>query len=187
MRRNTLSRDERLWQFVHRVDDFMDSKAARYGWSLTGAGDAVPNEFPTRDELIASLTLFRQFFLLKGEPVRVEGIIQTLRGTVTAHADLLSAVSSVEGSRDPFALPFAVTVAGRRFTPLQLSKAWLSRYVHSDKVVTELEGIDVRGWNLAAFPLGIFFRRGASVLLFLKEIILEVRRRGLTEAPTVRA
>jgi hypothetical protein len=183
MARNSLSRDERLWLFARRVDELARTPAAKFGWRLGGDAGVEPDSLPTEEELIALLARFRPFFLIGKDPIRVDGTIRTLRLVCREHGDLMDALTTTATHGDPFAVNFTVTLGGRTFTPRQLTDAWVSRYFHADRIVPEMEQLPSRSWNLAAFPLGIFFRQGLLVLLSLRKIIHEAKRRGLIAAP----
>jgi hypothetical protein len=165
--------------FVRRVEEICSSDLVKLGpWRLSGSADANAGNLPSRDQLIAFLTFFRQFFLHRAEPVSVKKVAASLR-RVIQDQELLDALADVEKC-DPFGLAMRLETGGRKFDLRQLAEAFVSKYFHSDEIPPEIAD-DGYSWQVHLFPLSLAFARGLNVVLALRAIILEAGRRGLIE------
>ena len=165
--------------FLLRVQDLGETGLHRVGaWCLSGDADPNAGNLPSRDQLIAYLTFFRQFFLHSKEPVSVTAIAGSLREAIK-DPELLDALAFIEKC-DPFGLEMKLETGGREFDLRQLAEAFVSKYFHSDRIPPELAD-DGYSWQAQIFPLSLAFARGMNIVLTLRAVILEASRRGLID------
>ncbi len=165
--------------FLRRVQDLCETELPKVGaWRLSMNADQNAGNFPSRDQLIAYLAFFRQFFLHRQEPVSVKAVAGSLRQAIQ-DPELLGALALLEKC-DTFGLEMKLETTGRKFDLRQLAEAFVSKYFHSDQIPTEIadEGYS---WQFHLFPLSLAFARGMNIVLALRAIILEANRRGLIE------
>jgi hypothetical protein len=167
--------------FVLRVNELQDTAIAKRGFTFkvwpedNSKKDA---EFPDRNEFITFLALFRQFYLHANEPIEVHRVAAAFRACV-ADDELLMYLGQLEPRLDaPFQPSLRLSVAGREFSPGDLMEAWVSRYLHADRVPAELVGIAEAEWQFRISPLIQYFYVGIQVLEHLKRLILEAKRRN---------
>jgi hypothetical protein len=138
-------------------------------------------DFPSRDDFIAYLALFRQFFLHSGEPIEVHRVASAFRQRVHDQ-ELLRQLDGVERILDaPFGSSLCLTVSDRTFSPRELMEAWISRYLHSDRLPPELMNITGSEWQFCITPLTQYFYVGIQVLDRLGSLIAEAKNRGLLQ------
>jgi hypothetical protein len=165
--------------FVRRVEELCKAELLRRGaWRLSGNADPSTGNFPSRDQLIAFLTFFRQFFLHTKEPVSVGIVAASLKQEIKDQ-ELLDPLTFFEKC-DPFELDMKLEIGGRKFDLRQLTEAFISKYFHSDRIPTEIAD-DGYSWQVHLFLLSFAFARGMKIVLALRAIILEADRRGLIE------
>jgi hypothetical protein len=164
--------------FLGRVQELCETELLKVGaWRLSLNGGPNAGNFPSRDQLIAYLGFFRQFFL-QSEPVSVKAVAGSLRQTIQ-DPELLDALDRIEKC-DPFALKMKLEASGRIFDLRQLTKAFISKYLHSDQIPREIANKGY-SWQFHLFPLSLAFARGMEIILALRAVILEANRRGLID------
>ena len=165
-----------LWSFVRRVDELLECELLKIKqWALF-FGDDTENSLPSRDHLITFLGFFRQFFLHPTEPVYVASVIEAFRLSVD-DPELLEAVAHLAVAH-PFEFGVAIEIDGKSFTQRDWVNAWISRYLHSDRIPGHLEDLQEQDWDIAVMPLGLTFDRGVKILVALRGLIHEARKRG---------
>jgi hypothetical protein len=165
-----------LWSFVRRVDELLECELLKINQWVLFFGDDTESSLPSRDNLIAFLGFFRQFFLHTTEPVYVASVIEAFRLSVN-DPELLDAVAHLAVAH-PFEFGVAIEVDGKSFTQRDWVEAWISRYLHSDRIPRHLEDLQGEDWDIAVMPLGLTFDRGVKILAALRGLIHEAHKRG---------
>jgi hypothetical protein len=168
--------------FATKYADLQQSDVSNGGsWNLSWS-DPDASHLPSRDQLIAHLALFRQFFLLSREPVYVKTVIDAAR-SVVVDDDLLTALDGIEKLSNPFDFSFCLSSDGQKFGPEQLTKEWISKYLHSDQISEALPDHKQPSWGFTIMPLALIFARGSQVLKAITAVLGEAQRRKTINPP----
>jgi hypothetical protein len=173
-----ISSTDCLGLFAARVDEITETEIAKSGFRFRLAlkGDPRLNSFPSRDDFIAFLTFFRQFFLHDAEPVSVKGVLSEFRRCVRDE-ELLNALNEVE-KHSPFNSSLRLGIRGRVYAPREMVESWISRYFHADRIPPELKDLSGEQWQYTIAPILFYFSSGVQILQALRSLILEAESRG---------